>query len=110
MEKYSPEKLSRLLEEVRGGKVLINCAKHNYVGGKIPPNPDKATCPKCWEAYYVWDYAMQLPWKRQERLEELDEVVHHAVEFAQKGTFGNDLELYEPGDPRFQIDYQKDGE
>jgi hypothetical protein len=104
------EKLDRIMEEVQGGKVLLTCKKHNYVGGKIPPNPDGPSrgCPECWKCYYWWDFATTPPHLRQERLDELEMVVHHAVEFAEKGKFGNDLELYKPGDPRFQVEIEKD--
>lgn len=61
-------------------------------------------------AYYTWDLATTPPSKRQERLEELEVVIHHMVEYEQKGKFGHDLELYRPGDPRFTVEIERDAE
>jgi hypothetical protein len=99
--------IKAVLSENESERVNVVCPKHNYVGNKIPPTPNG--CKHCWMAYYVWDLATTPPSKRQERLDELESIIKHAVEFEQKGTFGKDFELYEPTDPRFRVDYEKDG-
>jgi len=91
-------KLEQILDEVKSGSVLLTCGKHRYVATRrtkngatvvMPPNPDGPSkgCKMCWEAYYVSDLCLTLPNKRQERLEELDEVIHHLVEYVQQGRF-----------------------
>lgn len=74
----------------------------------IPPQPNH--CKHCWNNYFTTDLALTPPNKRQERLDELESVIHHAVEFEKTGRFGQDLELYEPGDSRFTVQFEKDGE
>lgn len=61
-------------------------------------------------AYYVADLALTPPGKRQERLDELEEVIHHAIEYERTGQFGKDLELFSPDDPRFTVEFEKDAE
>jgi hypothetical protein len=103
----------KVLSEIRSDKVTLTCGKHNYVAAKrranatvaIPPVPNG--CKDCWMVYYVTDLALTPPGKRQERLDELEEVIHHAVEFEQKGTFGKDFELYDTKDPRFEVNVER---
>lgn len=106
MPNISEHDVKAVLAENESERTNIICSKHNYAGNKIPPNT--RGCKHCWLAYYIWDLATTPPSKRQERLEELETVVHHAVEYEKKGTFGKDFELYEPGDERFRVDYEKD--
>lgn len=88
-------------------KIQLVCKKHNYLGGKMPPKT--SGCKDCWYAFYVWDLATTPPSQRQQRLDELEEVIHHAIEYEQKGQF-TDFKLFEPGDPRLKIEYEKDAE
>lgn len=105
-----------MLDEVASERVTLICGKHNYTPTKkrahatlaIPPNT--RGCKECWMAYYVADLALTPPSKRQERLDELEEVIHHAIEYERTGQFGKDLELYDPKDSRFKVEYEKDGE
>lgn len=99
---------ARISEVLNSEKTQLVCSKHNYLGGKLPPKT--RGCNQCWMAYYVWDLATTPPSKRQERLDELESIINHAIEYDKKGQFGKDLELYEPGDARFRVDYEKDGE
>lgn len=105
------EKLDRIFGDLRSGKLFLTCGKHNYVayihkGAVKPPTP--RGCPTCWDAYFKTDYALTDPNIQYERLAELDEVIHRAVEFEKKGTFGQDFELYSPQDSRFHINIEKD--
>jgi hypothetical protein len=77
--------------------------------GAVKP-PEPRGCPDCWKAYFFTIHAQTAPHLRQEHLDELESVIRHAVEFSEKGQFGKDFELYEPGDPRFQITIDKDAE
>ena len=87
-----------VLEEIASEKRILICGKHNYVAARrtkngglvaIPPNPDGNSkgCKLCWECYYTTDLALTPPAKRQERLDELEEVIHHAIEFERAGKF-----------------------
>ena len=91
-------KLEQILSEVKSGAVLLTCGRHRYVAARktrngglvaIPPNPDGPSkgCKYCHECYYVTDLCLTPPGKRQERLDELDEVIHHLVEMVQKNKF-----------------------
>jgi hypothetical protein len=90
--------LEHTLSEIRSGSVLLTCGKHQYMAARktkngalvvIPPNPDSPSrgCKFCWEAYYVTDLCLTAPGKRQERLDELEEVIHHLVESIRSGKF-----------------------
>jgi hypothetical protein len=106
----------KVLSEIQSDKVTLTCGKHNYVAARkranatvaIPPNTHG--CKDCWMVYYVTDLALTPPGKRQERVDELEEVIHHAIEFEQKGQFGKDFELFEPTDGRFEVKIEKDVE
>ncbi len=108
MPNYTREQLDGIVKELGGGQLLLVCQKHNYTASKIPPPP--RGCADCLNAYFVWDYATTPPHLRKERLEELESIIKHAVEFDVKGKFGKDFELFNPGDPRFKVSYEKDGE
>lgn len=105
---YSEHDIQAVLEEKDSERLQLSCPKHRYLGGKLPP--ETKGCKDCWMAYYVWDLATTPPSLRQERLDELESVVRHAVEYEQKGRFGKDFTLYEPTDPRFEIKIEKDAE
>lgn len=74
-----------MVGEIGGGKIHLTCPAHHYVAGKLPPQTKG--CPNCWKAYYWFDYATTPPHMRYERLQELESVIHHVVEFAEKGKF-----------------------
>lgn len=91
-------KLEQTLGEIQSGSVILTCGKHRYVAARknkgghtvaIPPNPDGPGkgCRMCWEAYYVTELCLTSPGMRQERLDELEEVIHHVVEYVRKGKF-----------------------
>jgi hypothetical protein len=110
----TPQEFSKILSEIASDRLTLICGKHNYVAARkranatmaIPPMPNG--CKLCWENYYITDLALTPPAKRQERLDELEEVIHHAIEFEKKGTFGKDFELYEPQDGRFEVKIERD--
>lgn len=109
--RLAKQKLDRIFGDLKSGTVVLTCGKHGYAayvqkGAIRPPAPNH--CPLCWEAYLVTDYAMTDPNIQYERLAELEEVIHHAVEFEKTGKFGKDFELYAPGDSRFEVHVAKD--
>lgn len=111
--KLAKSKLDRIIQELQGEKIFLTCGKHNYVawvkkGAVNPPQP--RGCPDCWKAYFFTLHAMTAPHARYEHIQELKEVIRHTVEYAEKGQFGKDFELYEPGDPRFKVKIEKDAE
>lgn len=84
---YTDKDKAQLVEELFDpNKVSVYCGLHNYFGpgkeGKFAPHMD---CPKCWLVYYIYDIANTPASQRRERMEELEQVVHHMVETAQKG-------------------------
>src|SRR5438105_1550167 len=93
-----------VLDEIDSDKVQLVCGRHNYTAARrranatlaIPPNT--TGCKDCWLVYYATDLALTPPSKRQERLDELTEVIQHAIEFERTGKFGKDFELFEPTD------------
>jgi hypothetical protein len=103
-----------ILGEIASEKVMLVCGKHNYtatrkrVNGTVCVPPNTRGCKECWKVYYFSDLALTPPNKRQERLDELEEVIHHAVEYETKGQFGKDFDLFEPGDSRFGVEVEKD--
>lgn len=107
---------SRVLNEIGSDKVTLTCGKHNYVAARRRANatlavpPETRGCADCWKVYYITDLALTEPGKRQERLDELEQVIHHAIEYEQKGKFGDDFELFEPQDSRFEVKIEKDAE
>ena len=108
------QNLGKILDEINSDKVLLTCGRHNYVAAKrrgnatvaIPPVPNG--CAQCWKVFYITDLALTPPGKRQERVDELESVIHHAIEFEQKGRFGSDMELYDPQDERFKVKIERD--
>lgn len=105
----SKTETERVVEEIFDvDKLNATCSKHQYIGNKIPPQTHG--CSRCWLAYYIWDMATTPPSLRKERLDELESIIHHAVEYEKKGQFGHDLELFQPGDPRFKVEIEKDAE
>jgi hypothetical protein len=106
--------VSTVLDEISSGKVTLICGKHNYVAARKRANgifaipPETRGCVQCWKNYYVTQHALTAPNKRQEALEELESVVHHAVEYEERGSFGKDFQLFEPSDERFAVSIQKD--
>lgn len=107
---------STILDEIGSDQVHLICGRHQYTAARkrangtvaIPPNT--RGCKDCWKVYYITDMALTEPSKRQERLDELEQVIHHAIEFEQKGQFGKDFELFDPKDERFKVEFEKDGE
>jgi hypothetical protein len=103
------------ISKVKSGSYILYCSKHNYSAAKKRPSgatvaipPSSTGCPECWKVYYITDYALTPLETQSQRLNELEEVIHHAVEYEQKGTFGKDFELYDVRDPRFQVQYERD--
>jgi hypothetical protein len=110
----SNQNAGKILEEIASEQVTLICGKHNYVAARKRANgtfaipPESHGCVLCWKVYFVTQHALTAPNKRQESLDELEAVVHHAVEYEQKGSFGKDLELYGPHDHRFRVQFEKD--
>ena len=57
--------------------------KYPQIHTRFPPEPNG--CANCWEVYFVTDIALTPPSKRQERIDELEEVIHHTRAVA-RGT------------------------
>lgn len=79
----------QLLEEVLDpNKVSLYCSQHLYFGpGKDKQIRPTSGCAKCWQVYFLLDYANTPPDKRNQRVAELEEVIHHLVESVEQGTF-----------------------
>jgi hypothetical protein len=89
----SPTDLTSILAENDSERTQLVCGRHNYTplkkrsNGTVAIPPNTRGCKECWFAYYAADLALTPPNKRQERLDELEEVIHHAVEFERTGRF-----------------------
>jgi hypothetical protein len=109
--KAARRKLDRIVSEIQSEKLFLTCGQHAYVAyirnGIVNP-PQPIGCPDCWRAYFFTLHAMTSPELRQEHLDELEEVIHKTVEYERQGKFGDDFQLYEPGDPRFRLEVHKD--
>jgi hypothetical protein len=98
----------RILSENASERTQLVCGKHGYMplkkraNGTVAIPPNTRGCKECWLAYYAADLALTPPGKRQERLDELEEVIHHAIEYEQRGRF--DFEA----DPNPTIKYHRD--
>lgn len=109
------DSIEQLLEEIRTGRTLLVCKKHNYMaaqrrksGNLVPIPPEPRGCVECNKVYNYTQYAMTPKETRQESLDEYEGVIRHAVEFDKTGKFGSDFELYGPRDPRFEVTYERD--
>lgn len=94
MEMTQKEREGFLAEALDPHKISIFCGVHQYYGPsktnkKIAPFKG---CSRCWLVYYIHDMATTPPHLREQRLAELEEVIHHATELADKGQF--DFEPY----------------
>lgn len=70
-------------------KLSMYCGLHKYYGPsktnkEIKPHKN---CARCWFVFYVHDMVSTPPHHRAERLEALEEVLHHAAELDDKGQF-----------------------
>jgi hypothetical protein len=75
-------------------RVKFYCAKHIYFG-PVKNRPEVVPglgCPDCWKIFFIHEMATTPPDKRQEKLDEIEEVLNHMVEMVEKGTW--DLKLY----------------
>lgn len=89
---YTPRQAEDLLSEVMDKeKLTLFCGKHTYIASSIPPTAQG--CKSCWECYYWYMIASTPPHLRAERLNQIEEMVAHAVEVVEKHEF--DVKLYD---------------
>lgn len=93
---YTRTEQEKLVAEAFDGqRVQFWCAKHNYFGpvkGKPEVVPG-LSCPNCWKIFYIYEMMSTPPDKRREKLEEIEEVLHHVVESVEAGQW--DFKPYE---------------
>lgn len=91
-----------ILKEIIGSeRVTLYCADHMYTG-PVKSNPavkPAKGCPKCWQVYFILDLASVPPHMREQRLSELEEVLHKMNEMVDAGTW--DFEPYEHAEIEF---------
>lgn len=86
------ETMNKYLEEVLDpNKVMPMCGKHGYTPDKNMP-PKTMGCKECWFAYFLHDIATTPSNLRMQRLEELEEVIHHLAEAQDSGNW--DFKLF----------------
>ena len=76
-------------------RVTLFCGQHNYFGpvkGSPDLKPGK-NCPKCWQIFFIHELSQCPPDKRGEKLDEIEEVLHHVVELVEQGKW--DFEPYD---------------
>ena len=72
------------LDELTGQEVTtVACERHMYMGAGEPTRG----CADCWFVYYMHLLAKTPPHMRQQRLVELQGIVHRAAELDSKGKF-----------------------
>lgn len=82
------EKQEFLAEALDSQKVTLYCKDHMYFGpSKEKPMAPHLGCPQCWMVFYFHDMAQTAPHLREQRMEELTEVLHKVVEEVQRGTW-----------------------
>jgi len=83
------EKTQAIKDALDPNKIYIYCGQHNYYGPnrKNPSLAPTKNCPKCWEVYFWHDMATTPPEMRDQRLSELEEVIHKVVEMVEAGTW-----------------------
>ena len=87
---YSKKELAELVTELNSPKIVRICDKHMYAGGRQKlPTPG---CKKCAWAFWLWLLKETPPSKRREKLEELQQLVHHMSEAEDKGQL--DIKLF----------------
>jgi len=70
-------------------KVQLKCGKHLY-WGPVKDKPEVTPmlgCSDCWRVFYVYELATTPPDERRQKLEEIEEVMHHMVEMVEAGTW-----------------------
>lgn len=93
--KYSDSEAQQLMADAFDDtKVQLYCGLHKYygpvknpTGGMHKIGTPHAGCARCWFVYYFHDIASTPPHLRQERLDELEEVVHKTVEAVNRDEF-----------------------
>lgn len=70
-------------------KIQLKCTKHLYFGPvhERPEVTPTLGCSECWKIFYIHELAQCPPDKRREKLEEIEEVMHHVVEMVENGTW-----------------------
>lgn len=98
------DKTDMLMEVLDPNKVTLRCGRHEYFGPVkgFPEKQPAVGCPDCWRVFYVHELASTPPDKRNEKLSELEEVLHNVVELVEKGKW--DLELF----PHAKIEIAKE--
>lgn len=92
---FTEQEQQDIIREAMSERVNLMCGKHFYAGPsknnpEIKPHPG---CSQCWQVYFIKDIASVPPSMRAQRLDELEEVLHHMNEMVEKGTW--DFEPYE---------------
>ena len=72
-------------------KMLLFCEVHGYIGG--PSRSPYPGCKSCWMAYFVGIMAKTPPHKREQKLQELETIVHKLAEDVERGKA--DFTLFE---------------
>jgi hypothetical protein len=101
MEKLTDGQKKQLLNDVLDPeRIVLICDKHFYYGNGAPTQG----CSGCWSVYFTHVIANTPPHKRDERLDQLEALVNHLAEAADKGEF--DISLYKY--PKVTVEHEAD--
>lgn len=88
------QKQEYLAEIFDPNKVNLKCGKHLYFGPvkNKPEIQPMLGCADCWKVFYIHELATTPADERRQKLEELEEVLHNAVQLVESGQW--DINLY----------------
>lgn len=82
---FTPDQRKKILDEAFSDKVRLTCGKHDYVASNLSA-PTSEGCKDCWLAFYMHHIASTPAHLRQEKLDQLEQLIRHMVEAALDGT------------------------
>ena len=89
------QKLDYLNEIFDSNKVNLKCGRHLYFG-PVKDKPEITPmlgCVDCWKVFYIMEMASTPANERHQKLDEIEEVLHNAVQLVETGKW--DIDLYD---------------
>lgn len=84
---FTNEQRDKMLKELNSPTVHLCCEDHGFYPGKVTSLPMQFNCKYCTLAQFYYEFAKTPPHMRQQRLDELESLVHHMVEDLERGNF-----------------------
>jgi hypothetical protein len=93
MSLIDPKKMLKLLAETNSERILICCDDHGYYPDSKLSRGPALGCKYCVMAELYYEFSKVPPEKRQERSEQLEQLVYHMVEEVESGKW--DIKIFE---------------